>query len=96
MEEAKIYEDEIRTLIKLFPVFNKYKTGKRVPGTGILPNQKEVTINLDCYEFPLGYVMDDYLNHMAKKWWRRDSTHKQLTRTYVLLLNFIMTIKINI
>jgi len=95
MKEADLYE-EVRTLVKMFPQFKKFKTGKKIPTTGLIPNKKEVTIDLDEYSIPFGDIMCDYMSHINKRWWKRDKNHKEVTRTYILVLNMVLTIKVNI
>lgn len=70
--------------------FEKYKTGKKVDGKGVLLGGQQVDIKLDEYIFPLGDLMVDFNNHLNKKWWQKIGwEHNFKTKLYLKVLNQI-------
>ena len=76
----------------MYKELEKYKTGKKTDGIGVLPNKQEITIEYDEYEYPLGDLLDDFINHKNKSRFKRKYYHKHLTKMYKKMLNTI-TIK---
>ncbi len=78
----------------MYKELEKYKTGKKVPTPGIVVNvspQREVTIDLDEYCFPLGNVLNDFMKHQNYKFWKKlkygSWYYDSLTKAYVEILN---------
>lgn len=73
----------------MYAELEKYKTGERIDGTGVLPNKDTITICLDEYKAPLGELMADFIAHENKPWYRRKNYHKHLSKIYKDMLNNI-------
>lgn len=76
----------------MYKELNKFKTGKKLDGIGVLPNKQEINITYDEYEANLGDLMNDFIDHKTKPFWKRKYYHKHLTKIYLDMLNEI-TIK---
>ena len=75
----------------MYKELDKYKTGKKVDAIGVIVNHgnKEIAIKLDEYECELGDLMNDFINHKNKPFWRRKYYHSHLTDLYIKMLNQI-------
>ena len=73
----------------MYRELDKYKTGKKVNGIGVLPDKQEMTIKYDQYEFGLGNLMNDFINHKSKPFWKRKNYHNHLTELYIEFLNSV-------
>jgi hypothetical protein len=51
--------------------------GGRIEGIGLFPE----------YKIPIGSLINDFIEHKSKSWWKRKWYHKYLTETYVQILN---------
>lgn len=73
----------------MYPELEKYKTGKKINVTGVLPNGSEVPLEMDEYAYGLGDMINDFIDHKKKPWWKRHYHHKHLTKLYIKMLNKI-------
>jgi len=75
----------------MYKEIEKYRTGKKVKGTGVIVNMdnREIELDLDEYKFLLGDLIMDFHKHMSKPRWRRNFYHKRLTKIYKGALNSI-------
>lgn len=71
----------------MYKELEKYKTGKKVEGVGVLPDKQEIKIYYDGYQFGLGDLMNDFIKHNNKPFWKKKHYHNHLTEMYVKLLN---------
>lgn len=76
----------------MYKELEKYKSDKKVEGIGVLPDKQEVEIYYDEYQFGLGDLMNDFINHNKKPFWKKKYYHNHLTKMYIKLLNEV-TIK---
>ena len=73
----------------MYKELEKYKTGEKIDADGILANKQKVIIKLDVYKANLGDLMQDFIKHQTKPWWRRKYYHNHLTKLYLCMLNHI-------
>jgi len=74
----------------MYKEFEKYKTGEKIKGVGVLPDKQEVDIYYDEYSAPLGDLMYDFIKHVKKPWWKKKLyNHEHITEIYVNWLNKI-------
>ena len=73
----------------MYKELEKYKTGEKVEGIGVLPDGQEIKIHHDEYVAELGDLINDLINHKSKPFWRRKYYHKHLTKIYLSMLNKI-------
>ncbi len=67
---------------------SKYKTGKKIPTICTIVNSDATcTINLDEHRFPLGDLINDFIKHESKPFWKKDYGHKDITELYIKILN---------
>jgi len=68
--------------------FEKYKTGKKhVRPVQYLGDTQSITYYQ--YEFPLGDLINDYIKHIKKPFWRRGVLHDFTTKKYLEVLNIV-------
>jgi hypothetical protein len=66
----------------------KYKTGKKVPTIfNVGNNGVSLTVYLDEYTADLGELLNDFIEHKNKPFWKRKYYHKHLTKLYLQMLN---------
>jgi predicted small metal-binding protein len=73
----------------MYKEIEKFKTGKKIKGIGVLPDKQEVKIYYNEYVANLGDLMEDFINHQKKPFWRRKYYHNHLTKIYKDMLNKI-------
>ena len=73
----------------MYKELDKYKTGKKVNATGILPDKQEIKIKQNGYEFGLGDLVNDYIEHKRTPWYKRKYYHGHLTKIYINTLNIV-------
>jgi hypothetical protein len=73
----------------MYKELEKYATGKIIPGVGILQDRQEIKINLAQYDFYLGDLMEDFIKHQTKPFWKRKYYHEHLSKLYKQVLNKI-------
>lgn len=71
----------------MYKELEKYATNKKMNSICILPDKQEITIQLDVYEAKLGDLIEDFINHKRKPWWKRKYYHNNLTKLYKEILN---------
>jgi len=73
----------------MYKELEKYKTGKKVPMVHNVVGGGTKTINLDEYVANLGDLINDFIEHKQKPFWKRKYYHKHLTKLYLQMLNKI-------
>lgn len=73
----------------MYKELEKYKTGNKVDAIGVLPNKREVPIKQDEYIAGLGDLIQDFIKHESKPYWKRKYYHEHLTELYLKMLNEI-------
>jgi len=73
----------------MYKELEKYKTGERIDGIGVFPDKQTINIKLDEYVANLGDLMQDFIKHETKPFWRRKYYHNHLTKIYLDMLNKI-------
>jgi len=73
----------------MYKELEKFATGKKVEGIGVLPDKQEIKIYYDEYVANLGDLMEDFIKHQSKSKWRRNYYHDHLTKIYKDMLNNI-------
>ena len=73
----------------MYKELKKYKTGKKIDAIGVIVNHNnmEIDIKLDEYEYKLGDLMNDFISHKNKPFWKRKYYHNHLTEIYIKMLN---------
>ena len=72
----------------MYKELEKYRTNNTIPSI-IEINHQIVNITLDEYQFGLGDVIIDFINHEKTPWWKRKNYHSHLTEIYIKVLNKI-------
>jgi len=73
----------------MYKELKKFATGKKLDGIGVLPDKQEIKITYDEYKANLGDLIDDFIKHKTKPFWRRKRYHSHLTKIYKDMLNKI-------
>jgi len=73
----------------MYKELEKFATGKKIEGIGVLPDKQEIKIYYDEYVANLGDLMEDFIKHQSKSEWRRNYYHDHLTKIYMDMLNKI-------
>lgn len=74
----------------MYKELEKYKTGKKIPTVYDVGNSGQtVTMDRDEYIFNLGDLVNDFINHKNKPFWKRKYYHSHLTEIYTDMLNKI-------
>lgn len=73
----------------MYKELEKFATGKKVKGISVLPDGQEVKIYYDEYVANLGDLMEDFIKHQAKPFWKKKYYHNHLTKLYKDMLNKI-------
>lgn len=73
----------------MYKELKKYKTGNKKKAIGVYSDKREVEIMLDEYVAPLGDLMEDFIEHQTKPFWKRKYYHSHLTKLYKEMLNTI-------
>lgn len=68
-------------MIEIPTTTNTIGGGKR-EGIGLFPE----------YKIPVGSIINDFIEHKNKSWWKRKWYHDRLTEIYVQILNHLGTI----
>jgi len=77
----------------MYKDLEKYRTGKKVPTVcNVVNNGGSLTVNLDEYTADLGDLLNDFIEHKQKPFWKRKNYHDHLTELYMKMLNKV-TIK---
>lgn len=76
----------------MYKEFDKYKVGKKVV-VGVIVNtepKQEINVLRDSYKMTLGEVINDFIDHKNKPWYKRDQlTHNMITKKYIQILEDI-------
>jgi len=73
----------------MYKELEKFATGKKIEGIGVLPNKQEIKIQYNEYVANLGDLIDDFIKHQTKSKWKRKYYHDHLTKIYKDMLNKI-------
>ncbi len=73
----------------MYKELKKFETGKKLDGIGVLPDKQEIKITYDEYQANLGDLIDDFIEHKTKPFWKRKYYHKHLTKIYKDMLSEI-------
>lgn len=73
----------------MYKELEKFATGKKIEGVGTLPYKQEINIYYDEYVVNLGDLMEDFIKHKTKPFWKRKYYHNHLTKIYKDMLNKI-------
>jgi hypothetical protein len=74
----------------MYKELDKYKTGNKVPAfLDVVNNGDSVSVNLDEYKAGLGDLVNDFIEHKTKPFWKRRYYHNHLTELYLQMLNKI-------
>lgn len=76
----------------MYKELEKYKTKNKVERTFSTPDEQKIVIKLDGYEAPLGDLINDFIEHKSKPFWKKKYYHNELTNVYKRMLNSV-TIK---
>ncbi len=76
----------------MYKELEKYRTGGKLPCMNDIGNGESITIMLDEYEANLGNLLNDFIEHKQKPFWKRKNYHDHLTELYLKMLNEV-TIK---
>ena len=73
----------------MYKEIEKYKTCRIIPTTYYLTTDttNTIIINSDEYKANYGDLINDYLNHKNKPFYKRKYYHKHLTEIYIKMLN---------
>lgn len=71
----------------MYKELQKYKTGGQINITGSGINGSPLLIPTDEYKADLGDLLNDFIEHKTKPFWRRKYYHKHLTKMYLDMLN---------
>ena len=73
----------------MYKELKKFATGNKLNGIGILPNKQKIKIIHDEYKANLGDLIEDFIKHKNKPFWKRKYYHNHLTKIYKDILNKI-------
>lgn len=79
----------------MYEELKKYKTNKKITVQCDFPEQTEINtyIDLDEYRAGVGDLIEDFIIHKNKPFWKRKYYHNHLTKSYKKMLNrFIVTV----
>lgn len=65
----------------------KYLSGKMIEVPTITNNSREGIGLFPEYIIPIGSLINDFIEHKNKCWWKRKWYHDRLTEIYVQILN---------
>ena len=76
----------------MYKEFNKYKTGKTRPANRAVIVDEctfSFVVNETEYESGMGTLIDDFIAHKTKPFWKRRYSHRSVTKKYIEILNNI-------
>jgi hypothetical protein len=73
----------------MYKELEKYKTGKKVPTVYKFLDNSSCVIHEKEYIADLGDLMNDFIEHKTKPFWKRKYYHNHLTELYLQMLNRI-------
>ena len=73
----------------MYKELEKYKTGKKVPTVYKFPDNSSYIMHDKEYVAGLGDIMNDFIEHKTKPFWKRKFYHNHLTELYLQMLNKI-------
>lgn len=73
----------------MYRELEKFVTGNKIDSVGVLPDKQEIKIKLNEYSADLGDLIDDFIKHQTKPFWKRKYYHNHLTKIYKKMLNQI-------
>ena len=77
----------------MYKELEKYRTeGKLKCQSEIFNSKENIILILDEYEANLGDLLNDFIEHKQKPFWKRKNYHEHLTELYIKMLNKV-TIK---
>jgi hypothetical protein len=71
----------------MYKELEKYKTGKKVQTIYQLPNNSNYGMYENEYIAGLGDLMNDFIEHKKKPFWKKKYYHNHLTELYLQMLN---------
>lgn len=71
----------------MYKELEKYKTGGQINVTIHGIHGSPLVIPTDEYKADLGDLLNDYIEHKTKPFWKRKYYHKHLTKMYLDMLN---------
>jgi len=72
----------------MYKELEKYKTGNKVSQDfKVIGTETKVTLSYDEYTADLGDLLNDFIEHKTKPFWKRKYYHKHLTELYLQMLN---------
>ena len=72
----------------MFIELDKYKTGDSIENQK-QPNGEIKPIKVVNYNFNWGSLLNDFIDHKNKPFWKRKKYHKDLTATYIGIINYL-------
>lgn len=73
----------------MYKELKKFATGEKSDGIVVLTDKQEIKVTYDKYQANLGDLIDDFIEHKTKPFWKRKHYHGHLTRIYKDMLNKI-------
>lgn len=73
----------------MYKELEKFAAGKKIEGIGVLLNKQKIKIYYNEYVANLGDLMEDFIKHQSKPFWKRKYYHNHLTKIYKDMLNKI-------
>ena len=73
----------------MYKELKKFATGDKIEGIGVLPDKQELKIYYNEYVANLGDLMEDFIKHQTKPFWKKKYYHNHLTSIYKDILNKI-------
>ena len=70
----------------MYKELEKYKTRSKLNTFNIYYNTSDI-IPLDEYKVDLGDLLNDFIKHKSKPFWKRKHYHNNLTEIYIDMLN---------
>jgi hypothetical protein len=72
----------------MYKELEKYKTGRVQPDYTLGTSEGNCfTIKSEEYKIPLGSILNDFIEHKNKPFWKRKYYHNHLTELYIKFLN---------
>lgn len=65
----------------------KYLSGKMIEVPTLTNNSRKGIGLFPEYKIPIGSLINDFIEHKSKYWWKRKWYHDRLTEIYVDILN---------
>ena len=72
----------------MYKEIEKFATGKKIEGIGALPDGISKIYHIE-YKANLGDLINDFIKHESKPFWKRNYYHNHLSEIYKKMLNKI-------